>query len=134
MVPGGGVVSAAVSSLNTFQGAASPGAGSQYSGALSASASGINTGVPSLGAGGGGGGTGTVSGNATGNPLINGSGGGSVTGAIDGNAGLGQMFQEQKKLLGMQAAIQHESQIFTAISNVMKTRHDTIKNSISNVR
>jgi hypothetical protein len=30
--------------------------------------------------------------------------------------------------------MQHENPSFTAISNIMKTKHDTVKNSISNVR
>ena len=27
-----------------------------------------------------------------------------------------------------------ENQVFTSVSNVLKTRHDTVKNSISNIR
>ena len=33
-----------------------------------------------------------------------------------------------------QAAVTTESLVFTSVSNVLKTRHDTAKNSISNVR
>lgn len=36
--------------------------------------------------------------------------------------------------LQLQMAMQSESRAFTAISNIMKTKHDTVKNSISNVR
>ena len=36
--------------------------------------------------------------------------------------------------LELQQAMQDESRRFTAISNVMKTKHDAMKNSISNVR
>ena len=36
--------------------------------------------------------------------------------------------------LQLQAQMQHENRSYTAISNVMKTKHDTVKNSISNVR
>lgn len=36
--------------------------------------------------------------------------------------------------LQLQARMQHENRSYTAISNVMKTKHDTVKNSISNVR
>jgi hypothetical protein len=36
--------------------------------------------------------------------------------------------------LQLQSQMQHESRSFTAISNIMKTKHDTVKNSISNVR
>jgi predicted ribosomally synthesized peptide with nif11-like leader len=36
--------------------------------------------------------------------------------------------------LSVQIAMQRENVVFTSISNVLKTRHDTAKNSISNVR
>lgn len=36
--------------------------------------------------------------------------------------------------LQLQSQMQHESRSYTAISNIMKTKHDTVKNSISNVR
>jgi len=36
--------------------------------------------------------------------------------------------------LQLQSQMQSESRAFTAISNIMKTKHDTVKNSISNVR
>lgn len=36
--------------------------------------------------------------------------------------------------LQLQSQMQHENRSYTAISNIMKTKHDTIKNSISNVR
>jgi hypothetical protein len=38
------------------------------------------------------------------------------------------------RYLQLQSQMQHENRSFTAISNVMKTKHDTVKNSISNVR
>jgi formate dehydrogenase maturation protein FdhE len=34
----------------------------------------------------------------------------------------------------LQEHMQNENQTYTAISNIMKTKHDTVKNSISNVR
>mgnify|MGYP001165606961 CR=1 FL=1 len=36
--------------------------------------------------------------------------------------------------LQLQSQMQHENRTYTAISNIMKTKHDTVKNSISNVR
>jgi hypothetical protein len=36
--------------------------------------------------------------------------------------------------LALQSQMQHENRAFTAISNIMKTKHDTVKNSIANVR
>lgn len=38
------------------------------------------------------------------------------------------------KLLKIQMAMQRENQVFTSVSNVLKTRHDTAKNSIGNIR
>jgi hypothetical protein len=36
--------------------------------------------------------------------------------------------------LQLQSQMQHENRSYTAVSNIMKTRHDTVKNSISNIR
>jgi hypothetical protein len=36
--------------------------------------------------------------------------------------------------LQLQSAMQDENRSYTAISNIMKTKHETVKNSISNVR
>ena len=36
--------------------------------------------------------------------------------------------------LQLQEQMQHENRSYTAISNIMKTKHDTVRNSISNVR
>lgn len=36
--------------------------------------------------------------------------------------------------LQLQSQMQHENRSYTAISNIMKTKHDTAKNSISNIR
>ncbi len=36
--------------------------------------------------------------------------------------------------LQLQSNMQNENRSYTAISNIMKTKHDTVKNSISNVR
>jgi len=36
--------------------------------------------------------------------------------------------------LQLQSQMQHENRSYTAISNIMKTKHDTVKNSISNAR
>jgi hypothetical protein len=137
MLPGGGIVSAAVSSMSVLSQGATGSASTQYS-----------TTLPGGAGGGGGGGVGVPSVNTTigapGGVGIPGTGGGGAAGLnIGGNGGaagaefggeLAGMFQQQKELLKMQASLQHEGQRFTAISNVMKTRHDTIKNSIGNIR
>jgi hypothetical protein len=36
--------------------------------------------------------------------------------------------------LQLQNQMQHENRSFTMLSNLMKTKHDTVKNSISNIR
>jgi hypothetical protein len=36
--------------------------------------------------------------------------------------------------LQLQSRMQNENRQFTAVSNIMKTKHDTVKNSISNIR
>jgi len=36
--------------------------------------------------------------------------------------------------LQLQSEVQNQSRSFTAVSNIMKTKHDTVKNSISNIR
>jgi hypothetical protein len=36
--------------------------------------------------------------------------------------------------LQLQSQMQHENRSYTAVSNIMKTKHETVKNSISNIR
>lgn len=36
--------------------------------------------------------------------------------------------------LQLMSQMQHEVRSYTAVSNIMKTKHDTVKNSISNIR
>src|SRR5262249_36813073 len=36
--------------------------------------------------------------------------------------------------LQLQSQMQQENRVFTTVSNIMKTKHDTAKNSISNIR
>ena len=38
------------------------------------------------------------------------------------------------QLLAVQMSMQRENQVFSSVSNVLKTRHDTAKNSIGNIR
>ena len=42
--------------------------------------------------------------------------------------------QQQYQMLNLQIAMQQEYQFFATLSNVLKTRYDTQKNSISNIR
>jgi hypothetical protein len=36
--------------------------------------------------------------------------------------------------LQLQSQMQNENRSYTAVSNILKTKHDTVKNSISNIR
>ena len=129
MVPGGSVVSAAVSSLSTFGSASGSGSAPYYGAAMASGGVPMNT---TVGAGGGiPGGTSTGGANTTNG--LNLGGGASNTGT-EFNGEMQSMFAEQKKLLGVQVAMQRENQVFSTISNVLKTRHDSAKNSIGNIR
>lgn len=132
MIPGGQIVSAAVSSMHTLSSNNGSGSG-PYAGVMSTAVGvGGGTAMPAMG---GVGVSGVVGGMAGGG--VAGSGAtlnGSTTDTVNGNFSLNKMAEENSKLLNLQASIQQESQTFTAISNVMKSRHDCIKNSITNVR
>lgn len=70
--------------------------------------------------------------------------GGVTSGAPGGSAQAGLMnavssMQETQmsfnlQYLQLQSQMQDENRSYTAVSNVMKTKHDTVKNSISNIR
>jgi cell division protein FtsB len=51
---------------------------------------------------------------------------------------LGELCQMSMKFntqyLQLQSQMQNENRQYTTVSNVMKTKHDTVKNSISNIR
>ncbi|WNG35179.1 hypothetical protein F0U61_17085 [Archangium violaceum] len=128
MVPGGSVVSAAVSSLTTFGNTSGSGAAPYYSAALSTGGSPMSTTLNSAGGVSSLGGT-SVSNNGSINTAATNSGVGT-----EFNGEMQSMFAEQKKLLGLQVSMQKENQVFTTISNVLKTRHDSAKNSIGNIR
>lgn len=140
MVPGGGIVSAAVSSMTTLTSQGVPGSSTTpYTGSL-----------PSAGGSVGGGAVGTV-GVPSVNTTVGGTGGTSIPGAggstspnyLGGSTGssgsefnsdIANMFTQQKELLKLQNAMQNESQKFQAISNVLKVRHENAKNAVGNIR
>jgi hypothetical protein len=70
-----------------------------------------------------------------------GRGGGALAAAAD-QAGLLQATKNMQETqmsfnlqyLQLQSQMQNENRSYTAVSNIMKTKHDTVKNSISNVR
>lgn len=139
LVPGGAILSAAVSSVSQLGGHNTPGSvGTAYAA----------TGVVNIGSGNGG--VNTTVGAGGSNPAGNlpgfgstvggqpnslGSTGGSSGGAVGQmNSDLVQAQSDNAKLLQVQMAMQRENQVFTSVSNVLKTRHDTVKNSIGNIR
>ena len=55
-------------------------------------------------------------------------------GALQSQPGQWQQMSFNLQYLQLQSQMQHENREYTALSNIMKTKHDTVKNSISNVR
>jgi hypothetical protein len=71
--------------------------------------------------------------------------GSGAIGAAAGGDSQGQLLAATKQMqetqmsfnlqyLQLQSQMQDENRSYTAISNIMKTKHDTVKNSISNIR
>ncbi len=151
LVPGGAIVSAAVSSVGTMSnglssgqsttmasyGGGGGGVANQY-----AYAAGI-TPVPTDTTPGGGTGSGIpTSGGTVGGLPTTGSGytGTNVTPVSSAapetlaSSQLSSSIDDQYRLLNLQLTMQHEVQVFQTVSNVLKVRHDTVKNTIANVR
>jgi hypothetical protein len=68
-----------------------------------------------------------------------------LAGYVTGDATQSSLFQATKQMqesqmsfnlqyLALQNQMQNENRQFTMVSNIMKTKHDTVKNSISNIR
>lgn len=124
-VPGAGaILSTAVSSLGHMSG----GVGGAGTAAYAATGA-INT-------------VGSTTVNSAGGQLSSGGTGGPNLGAGMSNPGvaaggtdaIAQMSQENMKMMNVQIAMQRENQMFSSVSNVLKTKHDTVKNSIGNIR
>jgi|APLak6261666879_1056058.scaffolds.fasta_scaffold01778_4 hypothetical protein len=124
-LPGGAVISAAVSSVSTMAGGSGGGA---------AAASYAATGVVGFSGGANGataGGTTVVGAGAAGGPNYT-AGAGTNPGAY--NTDIASMSAQNAQMLQVQMAMQRENTMFSSISNVLKTKHDTAKNSVSNIR
>ena len=129
-VPGAAVVSAAVSGVagnvsggGGFGGAGGGGAG--IAGSTNIGADGIPVGGSFLGAQQGAGGQ-AAGGGSTGNSGMD------MLNATKNMQEMAQSFNLQ--YLQLQEKMQSENRSFSTVSNVMKTKHDTAKSSISNVR
>ncbi len=137
-IPGMGIVSSAISSAVTGLGG-SPGrstGSSAYAatgvvniGGGTTATGGINTTVGNTGIGGGVVSTGGTTGGGV--NLTSGSSSNNIGGM---NNELAAASAQNAEMLKVQMAMQRENTMFTSISNVLKTRHETQKNSISNIR
>lgn len=138
-IPGGAIVSAAVSSVTQMSNGTSSGQAASSAYAMSgvvtlpgAGTGGINTtvGPDAPGTAGQMPGVGTTVGGSP--SYLTGGQGGSTVGQM--NSDLIAAQAENAKLIQVQIGMQRENQVFSTVSNVLKTRHDTVKNTISNVR
>jgi hypothetical protein len=99
----------------------------------------VNGGAQAAGFGGGGNAVNDIPGNG---PGVGGGAGGAT--ASTGNAQQDMMNQTKQmqemqmsfsmQYLSLQEKMQNENRQYTTVSNVLKTKHDTVKNSINNVR
>ncbi len=121
-IPGGAVLSAAVSGLGTVQ--------SSQSGSTAPNASGlVATGAASTA---GGAAVGSAGGTSVENLAASGDTGATLLQATREMQEMSQQFNLQ--YLQLQQNMQNENRKFSALSNVMKTKHDTAKSMIQNVR
>lgn len=131
-VPGGAVLSAAVSSMGNMT--SSQGVGAAYSMGSAgvtalpgATTPMINTTLPGATSG-------AVPGALPGATTVGGLP--SVQGAapgLPGQSNMQTMADQMNSMLQLQMQMNQENQAFTTVSNVLKVRHDTVKNTISNV-
>lgn len=134
LIPGGAIVSTAVSSMTQFTNTP-PSASGAYAANGVINLGNANGGMSTTvgGAPGSTVSTGTIGGSVGASPnyMPGGGSGNTIAGA---NGDLIQMQRDQAEMLKLQVAMQRENTMFSSISNVLKTRHDTTKNSISNIR
>ena len=125
-IPGGAVLSAAITGLGSLKSAQSSGSAAPSSTGLSASSGAAVGGGTAIQ----GGGSSTMDSVA------------SLAASGDSSAVMMQATREMQEMnqqfnlqyLNLQQDMQQENRKFTAISNVMKTKHDTAKSMIQNVR
>jgi hypothetical protein len=126
-VPGAATLSAAVTSLGALKSSAG------QMGAQGSNAIGL------------GGGSGVGTSGVSGSSSLPGMGGDAVASAAGGGDSSSQLMQATREMqelnmsfnmqyLQLQQKMQQDNRQFTMLSNIMKTKHDTAKNAISNVR
>lgn len=130
LIPGAGIVSAAVSSVG--------GGGVGMSRPYVASTGVTSVGGPlitSVGASASGGVPSSVTGGSTDSSFGDLLGqANQLNNTTDPNSMLSGMAAEEQNMLMLQMKMQQESQVYQALSNVLKTRNDTAKNAIGNIR
>ncbi len=125
-LPGGSVISAAVSSVGSLAGGPGSAAAASYAA----------TGVVGFSGGAGGAAVGgspiSVGAGSAGGPNLTAGAGTNGMGAY--NNDIASMSAQNSQMLQVQMAMQRENTMFSSISNVLKTKHDTAKNSVGNIR
>lgn len=131
VIPGAAIVSSAVSSVSTHLG----GAGTSSAGYAASAV------VPIGGAGGSSPINSTVGSSSAGNVIsgsstsgVNFNSGATTNDVGFGNSAVAAMQGDMSGMLRVQYQMQKENIMYTGISNVIKTKHDTVKNSVSNIR
>ena len=66
--------------------------------------------------------------------LANAQGSVGAAAAIDAAPTLERQMAFNQQYLELRRQMERENRSYTAVSNIMKTKHDTVKNSISNIR
>ncbi len=130
-IPGASIVSAAVSSVSThLGGAGTSSAGYAATGVVSVGAGGASTVSTTVGSG-------TTVGSVVGGTTtsnINYNNGATSNDVGFGNSAVSSMSGDMSNMLKLQYQMQKENLMYTGISNVIKTKHETVKNSVSNIR
>ncbi len=124
-IPGGSIITSAVGQLANTQ--ARMGGGQSAAGV-----GGVAGGTSSAGLGGLVGGAGGVGGGVGGGTGVTGNDPGSMFAAIQASQTQSQMFN--LKFLQLQEDAQKSNREFSAMSNILKVRHDTAKNAIGNMK
>ena len=127
----GAIPSGGIGSVASFSSASMGSMGS----ALSATGAGASALPSAMGAGGGLGSAGSA---ATGGDAIagqaNATGGSSQAQLMQATQGMQEMQMSfNMQYLQLQNSMQNDNRQFTMVSNIMKTKHDTVKNTISNI-
>ncbi len=105
-VPGGSIVTAAVRGAGTSAGGASGGVGGASSALSESGGGGESAEAPASGA--------------------------AASGSVEG--ALAQSADQNMYFLKIQEQLQSENRRYSALSNVLKARHETVKNAIGNIR